>query len=475
MRWFAIGLATLLGGAASVQAQAPMVLPPPAAWPWTVNYFSPGDWMIRPTAGFFQAAEPEPIAPPKNGDALKPMPAATLPPAGSSCCTSPACGGSACGKNPCCDDGPPWGPTAPEDVNLFGCNRGCGGTRVYGWLDAGYTYASVGPGLLNVETRENRFGDELLLNQAAIVLEKPLQGGHEFSWGYNATFYAGADAALLRPEGGIDRTDDPRWGYDFRQLYLSAHLPVLTEGGMDVKFGRQGTIIGYESALAPYRPFYSNDYQWFYSEDGAWTGLLTNLHVNKQLDVLNGVTMGANTFFTFRGDAPTYIGQINYWLQESRKTLISLGTQQGNQAIFSATPPGSWIGTYEVRLQQQWSKRLFQVVQTNFGWEYSVPQLGTVNWGGVYNMFIYQLTPKLGTGIRTEWFDDPQGSRIGVPGNYEEITWNVDYHPYKWVSIRPEVRGDFNSNVNAFGVGDPPNQRLNRSQLTAAVDLLLKY
>ena len=39
-----------------------------------------------------------------------------------------------------------------------------------------------------------------------------------------------------------------------------------------------GTIIGCESAMAAYRPFYSNDYQWYYSEDGAFTGALATLH-----------------------------------------------------------------------------------------------------------------------------------------------------------------------------------------------------
>ena len=90
------------------------------------------------------------------------------------------------------------------------------------------------------------------------------------------------------------------FGQDFRDLYLSAHLPIVTDGGVDVKFGRMNTIIGYNGFLAPYRPFYSSDYQFFYSQDGAFTGFLTDLHVNHRLDIWNGMTLGANTFFTLR-------------------------------------------------------------------------------------------------------------------------------------------------------------------------------
>ncbi len=44
---------------------------------------------------------------------------------------------------------------------------------------------------------------------------------------------------------------------------------------MNVKVGRMNTIIGYNGFLVPYRPMYSSDYQFFYSQDGAFTGFLT--------------------------------------------------------------------------------------------------------------------------------------------------------------------------------------------------------
>ena len=233
--WYALGLATLLGGATALEAQTTYVSadaePSASAIP---VYRIPADPMgVRQAVAQQPApATPEPATTP--GETIL-RPSDTVPEQG---------------------EEPKLGPTLPEDVklfeNIFGdWHRGCGPScRLYGWLDAGYTYASTGHGLLTVEPRENRFGNEFLLNQAAIVLDKPLDP-NQLSFGFNATFYAGADAALLRPEGGFTTTD-PRFGADFRQLYVSAHLPVLTEGGVDVRAGRMGTIIGYESALAPY-------------------------------------------------------------------------------------------------------------------------------------------------------------------------------------------------------------------------------
>lgn len=370
------------------------------------------------------------------------------------------------------------GATPPDNVKLLSDflnlkeRFGSHAPNVYGWIDSGYTYSSTGPGLLSVEPRENRFGNEVLLNEMAVVIEKDLDP-KKLSFGYNATFYAGADAALLRPEGGFTTTD-PRFGADFRQLYVSAHLPIITEGGMDVKAGRMGTVIGYESALAPYRPFYSNDYQWFYAQDGAFTGVLTTLHVNKQLDVVNGITMGANTFFTLRGDSPCYIGQVNYWLQEEKKTLVSASVYTGNNAIFAAPgKAGDFDTTVELRVQQNWSKHFTQIFQSDMGWDRDVPDVGTGSWYSFYTIMIYHVNEKLDIDLRPEWFDDVEGTRTGIKNNYEAVTFNVNYHPTKFVEFRPEVRGDFASNRAAFG--NPDRGHLDRSQLTAAFEVLFKF
>ena len=222
------------------------------------------------------------------------------------------------------------GPTPVSDVNfmmdylrlreLFGDS----GIRTYGWVEGGYTGSSSGRGILSVEPRQNRFGNEFLLNQIGLAIEKPLRQD-EFNIGFMMRYFAGADAALGAAKGGIGFPPaNGHFGQDFRDLYLSAHLPILTEGGMDVKVGRMNTIIGYNGFLAPFRPFYSSDYQFFYSQDGAFTGFLANLHATDRLELWSGMTFGANTFFTLRSNnSYCYIGQVNYWLTEERKTRLT--------------------------------------------------------------------------------------------------------------------------------------------------------
>jgi len=370
------------------------------------------------------------------------------------------------------------GPTAVSDVKFLmdtlrlGKLFGDSGIRSFGWIESGYTGSTSGSGLLNVQPRQNRFGDAVLLNQIGYVLQKPLRQD-QLDFGFNVRFFMGADAALGQPKGGIDNPPgNPRFGYDFRDLYVSAHLPVLTEGGMDVKVGRMNTIIGYNGFLAPYRPFYSSDYQFFYSQDGAFTGLLTNLHVNKQLEVWNGITFGANTFFTKRSaNSICYIGQVNYWLTPENRTRLTGSLYAGENAIFAAPGlAGDFDTVVELRLQHNWSENFTQVVQSNMGWDANTP-VGTGSWYGLYTIGIYHLYSTFDVQARADWFADIKGTRTGIDTQYGALTLGVNWHPVKYLEIRPELRGDF-AGEPAFGGGGEARYR---NQLTGVVSALLKF
>ncbi|OWK40350.1 outer membrane beta-barrel protein [Fimbriiglobus ruber] len=377
---------------------------------------------------------------------------------------------------------PTYGPTLPENVGafdvLFGdtpVGRFLADERVrtFGWVSAGYTASSGGSGQLAVQPRENRYGDDFLVNQIAIVTERTLDPS-QLSFGYRATLWAGADPALIQPLGGVGSSStNPRFGVDFRELYLSAHLTILTEGGVDLKIGRQNSVIGYESALAPYRPLYSNSYQWFYSEDGAFTGLVAAWNVTPRLTVVNGLTMGGNTFFTFRDGGPCYIGQVNYWLTDQKRTKLSAAVYTGPGSILASQPAGEGRNEtmVELRVQHDWTPRVTQVVQSNMGWATGVPGFGTGAWYGVYTIGIFHLTPKLDLNTRAEWFNDADGTRTGFATNYSEVTLGLNCMPLPWLNFRPEIRGDF---AGEAVFGSDPNTRT-RNQLTVAGEVLVKF
>jgi hypothetical protein len=370
------------------------------------------------------------------------------------------------------------GPVPVDEVGIlmhdvgFADLFGDSGIKTFGWVEGGYTYSSSTSGLMSVAPVQNRFGDEFLLNQIGLVLMKPLKQD-EFNMGFNIRYFAGADAAIGQPLGGLDSPpENDRFSHDFRDLNLSAHLPILTEGGMDVKVGRMNTIIGFNGFLSPYRPFYSSDYQFFYSQDGAFTGFLTCLHVTDQLNIWNGMTLGANTFFTKRSsDSYCYIGQVNYWLQPEKTTCLTASVHAGPDAIFAAPGLGGEFATItELRILHNWSSRLVQVIQSNMGWDDETP-VGTGAWYGIYNIGILRLNKRWDALTRVEWFKDVNGTRTGFSTDYSQVTCGVNWHPNPWLEVRPEIRGDFAGEAVYGPAGAPTDE----SQLTAAMSALVKF
>lgn len=344
--------------------------------------------------------------------------------------------------------------------------------QLRGWADLGYTYASSGAGRLAVEPWLNRFGREFLLDQTALVLEKPTRSDG-LSTGFYVQFLGGADASALQGPGDITNTN-PRFGGVLRQVYGSLHVPILTEGGVDVRLGRQGSLMGFESYMAPLRPFYSLSYQWNYGEDGADTGVWVTWHARAQLDLTCGMTLGSNTFFTLRGDSPCYLAQANWWPAEDKQTLLNATLLIGDEAAGQTRPanPGSLATVVELRLEQAWTERLRQYVQVNMGWDQHVPGVGLGSWYSVLTAATCTLTEKIDGAFRVEWFDDVDGVRTGFPTNYVEVTAAATWKPRPWLAVRPEVRGDF-AGRNVFG----PVSSLGRtsSQFLAAFECVVKF
>jgi len=285
----------------------------------------------------------------------------------------------------------------------------------------------------------------------------------------------GADAALLHPVDGFGPSDNPRFGTDFRQAYFSFHAPILTDGGVGVKLGRQYVPLGYETTMSPYRPMYSMAYAWIYSQNGATTGAIATIHVNPRLDVIGGVTLGVNSLFDFRGRAPCYIVRGLYWIGSARRTKLVGTYYTGPQPIASAKGHiGKWQTEVELQLIHDVNRRLTLVSETNLGWDTRDPgnNLHTSKWFGTYGMGVVHVHRLLDVNSRAEWFDDIDGSRIGKSADYGEMAMGLNFMPARSVNFRPELRWDV---AGSPVFGPITTSRLQSHQWTYAFEMLLKF
>jgi hypothetical protein len=374
-----------------------------------------------------------------------------------------------------------YGPTPLADVKIlqnliFGDNdKPC--VRIAGWADFDYTYRSTGSGQNNVAPVMNRFGDEALVRQLGIYLFKPLDPEH-LSWGFNSIFIAGADASFIQPTAGYPAQTNPRFGQSFTDLNLTAHLPILTDGGVDVKAGRQTTVLGPMGALPWQRYFDSSDYAWYNMEEGRYTGVSTNWHISKRLDWYNGIEIGGWGVFY---DNPTrnvnYLTQVNYWLdEEAKNTKVWMTVLTGPTGFFTRNENTT---VFELGLQHNWSKNIYQIIDTQMVYSKAplfaaVPPSYQQRAYDVYTYLGYHCSKTVDLNSRFEWYKDVDGGKypggFGVPDtDYFAVTIGPDYHPTKWLQFRPEIRYDYATHDN-FGA-----QNDKKNQLSLAAETLFKF
>jgi len=495
MRWqgllnLGLGVGVSLASGGMLAAQVPSL---PGATPPKAVFSTPSvvtePTISTPSTVVVQKVDPAPAA----GD-KKPAPATVVVPA-----AEPSSGsvlGNWCAScfagDKCADDGTsPLGPTPFPAVNIlqdwvFGKdNKDTWGLHVGGWVDLDYTYRSNssgpafnpsgGPGIAPVM---NRFGNEFTARQIGLMITKELDKDH-WSWGFNIIALAGADASFLAPTRGWYAQTNPRFGFDFTDLNLTAHMPILTEGGVDVKIGRQTTILGPMGALAWQRPFNSSDYAWYNMEEGRYTGISSVWHVSKQLDWYNGLEWGWGTFFAQKGPAPQYITNITYWLDCEAKD-----TKVWTTLLTGPTTDGTYANTtvVEFGILKNWNRQLYTIVDTQMVYSrgpvfggpppanYIERAYDVYTYNGIHLNKCWDLTSRL------EYYYDADGQGyaggFGIPKtSYYAFTVGPNYHPTKWLEFRPEFRYDGATNP-AFG-STPAN--LHRSQISVSADLLIKF
>ena len=383
--------------------------------------------------------------------------------------------------------------------------------KIYGWIQNSYTGNTNGRGRSgeNNYVWPNHKANWWMGNQYYVVVENPLELDDTINFGFRVDNLFGHDWQWNYMQGLFNRAFPANWfpGYDMAQLYGEVHLPFLTEGGIDVKGGRFYTIAGYEQVPAIARPLLSTPYMFTFGQPFTHTGVLTTWHFTDKINIYNGAINGWDRWINERY-LWGYIGGFSWTSEDDRTTLAMTcvwGPNQypsflpANQQFFPTgyvnipdlaglRNPGywrndrtlfTWVGTHK------WNDRLTQVVETDQGWERSIPGLGSggangaprdATWFSFGNWFLYEFNPKL-TGVwRSEVFWDPQGARTQqvvngefVGDRFYEMTVGAIYKPHPNLWIRPEARYDWSQYHPAY------TDATRKSQFTLAVDAIILW
>jgi len=340
-----------------------------------------------------------------------------------------------------------------------------------------------------------------LLNQLQVTVERvidPAQTDYDFGFSFQALY--GSDARYLHYPGQFDRLLGERNQFVVRTATVSAHLPWLTDGGLDVKAGEYGSPVGYEAYDPALSPFFSHSYIFAWGVPGYHTGLLATLHVNPTLDLWAGVDTGANTGLGYRlGDnnrsGAGVVGIGLNGLLDGKLTVLAI-SHIGSETPTRVSPTADRDTRYynDLVLSYKVSDTLSFVSELNYVRDTAINAQAY----GIANYMSWVINPDITFNLRGEvWRDekgyfvagfpnglDPIRALVGLPNTaftvdapgpvtYSEVTVGVTYKPKVEgpvaFALRPELRYDHVDGARAF------NRGRDRNALTAAMDIILSF
>jgi Putative beta-barrel porin-2, OmpL-like. bbp2 len=387
------------------------------------------------------------------------------------------------------------------------------------WISGIHLSAQIEGGITgNPDGPKNNFGqlftdkpNTVLLNQLLLTANKPLDPkATGFDWGFKLQGMYGSDARYTQFLGELNRVNpNDRNQLDVVEANVLFHLPVLFEGGIDIKAGQYSTPIGYETIDPSTNPFYSHSYIFNFGIPLKHTGVLSISHVNSLLDVYLGADTGVNTTFGPLGDnnsAIAFLGGVNLTMMDGNLAVLALthlGPENASRALSPAGFNANGYFRYLNDVIVTYKATTALTFVTEFNWiRDDFDGIGTsgvpkaANAFGVAQYASYTLTDTLTLNGRAEIYRDDnnffvgsfqnngsfvqaeQGFTAGIgalhPTTYGALTVGVTYKPsglpdiISGLLIRPEVRWDTDlGGQKAFGG--------NNAQVTLASDFVLTF
>ncbi len=409
--------------------------------------------------------------------------------------------GSLCDTMPECEAGCDDALSAADNCDSLSCDDlGCAGGdgrsllgfKLGGWVAAGTTINSRHPqnpsaGFGNLPVTFNYRDRALQLNQLYLNAERAVDGSGGLDFGGRVDFLYGEDYIFTQAIGLETRDDGSgHWnnglggdgsgigGSNRNGIAMPQAYGEVAYGNLSAKIGHFYTIIGNETVTATGNFFYSHAYTMQYGEPFTHTGILGKWVAAERLTVYSGIVNGWDKFDA-ETDRASYLGGAS-WVLPNEATTLNFGIITGDED--GTAPPIVGNRTmYSFVLGHQLNEKLNLILQHDLGVQQNgSPDGADAQWYGINSYLLYALNERWKAGMRYEWFNDDDGTRVvNEAGSFQEITTGLNWTPCDRFMLRPETRWDWFDPNSATAVPGPYDNFNKRSQFTLAVDAIVTF
>jgi len=315
----------------------------------------------------------------------------------------------------------------------------------------------------------------------------------EFDWGFKLQFMYGSDARFIHSLGLFDRATNETVQPDLVEAYLNQHLPVITEGGLDLKLGKFVTLEGAETIDPRTNFFYSHTYIFNFGIPFNDTGVLATFHASKLLDLYAGITRGVNVSVDDNNDSPAFLGGVGLNLLDGKLTAL-VSTHIGPE-----TPGDNHHNRYlnDFTITGKPTKNFTAITDLNYIYDEAADATGF----GIAQYLIYTINDLFSVGVRGEIWRDADAFYVtsfadnddaldalrggsvtmdprtvgGGKTTYGAVTLGLNIKPpvpkpAASLVIRPELRFD-----RALNGTRPFNDSSDSNQFTAGIDVIITF
>jgi hypothetical protein len=329
----------------------------------------------------------------------------------------------------------PAKPTAPSLTDVLAASN----VTVSGYLDVSYEHLD-GTGQFANGSPNRVFDarqDSFAVHQAAVTLAyQPKKG-----FGALVNLIAGQDPDVFAP---YDINPGAHSKFDFPQAYVQ-----YATGPLTVIAGRYVTLAGAETLDPRTDTNFSRSILYGFAIPFAHTGVRATIVANDQWTFNLGVVNGWDDLKDTNSAKTVELGAA---FTPAKAFSLALAGYFGKERVGGLTDVGPQGQRKLVDVIGTWNATEALAVILNYDCgrqDGGAPGGGVARWNGLAGYVNYALNDHWRASLRAEYFDDPDGYRMGFAQRWKETTLTVAWLQGKAVELRLEGRLD-HSDQTAF-------------------------
>ena len=329
--------------------------------------------------------------------------------------------------------------------------------------------------------------NQAAMNQLYFIAENglPTDGtglGGRFDVMFGEDYELAQSRGWEREPNGADGWNTGYYGVATPQMYMNVGSQQL-----NLQAGHFYSVVGYEGLMAVDNFFYSKSYSYQFAGPFQHWGTQLNYLPSDAWTINAGLVNGWDAFDRI-GDTVNFIGRVRYDNKPAR-SWTSFAIVTGNEFNNLVNLPGVVDGNTN-RTRYSWLVGLPMTARVDYVFHHwlGFQEAGYLNgeradWFGIDQYLTYRINNRWRAGIRGEWFNDEEGTRVGLhrpinpnlppfPGEIYSTAVGLNYTPNRAMTFRPEIRADW---YDGSGPRLPFDDGLSDNQLMLGFDAILLF